>query len=231
MLHIAGTELAHLLTTYGYLAVVAFVFIESLGVPFPGETMLISASLYAGATHQLNIVFVIVAAATGAILGDNIGYLIGREGGFRLVARYGKYVHLNERELKLGQYLFRIHGGKVVFFGRFVSLLRTWAAFLAGVNWMPWPRFLIYNAAGGIVWATGYGLGAYLLGKDIHRVTRPLAIGIGVAAVIIIVAFLVFSKRNIRRLEDEAERALPGPIITRGSNKTKDEHSRRGEDA
>jgi len=93
---------------------------------------------------------VIAAAASGAILGDNLGFWIGREGGYRLLRRYGRYIRLEERRLKLGQYLFMRHGGKVVFFGRFVAVLRAWAAFLAGTNRMRWPRFLLFNAAGGI---------------------------------------------------------------------------------
>lgn len=106
----------------------------------------------------MHLSLVIAAAAIGAMLGDNIGYWIGREGGFRLLRRYWPYIRLEERHLKLGQYLFRQHGGKVVFFGRFVSILRTWAAFLAGVNRMQWTRFLLFNATGG---ALGRGRAGY----------------------------------------------------------------------
>lgn len=88
----------------------------------------------------------IIAAASGAILGDNLGYWIGREGGYRLLRRNGHYLRIDERKVKLGQYLFREHGGKVVFFGRFIAVLRAWAAFLAETNRMPWPPFLLYNA-------------------------------------------------------------------------------------
>src|SRR5256884_2648683 len=176
MIHFATSDLTHLLTTYGYWAVLVFVAIESIGIPFPGETMLLVAAIYAGRTHQLLIPLVIIAAATGAIMGDNIGFWIGREGGYRLLRRYGRYIRLEERRLKLGQYLFMRHGGKVVFFGRFVAVLRAWAAFLAGTNRMPWPRFLFFNAAGGIIWATLYGLGGYFLGDNVHRLTGPVAI-------------------------------------------------------
>src|SRR5213592_4404217 len=176
MFYVATTTLQHYLATYGYLAVFIFVAIESAGIPFPGETMLLIAAIYAGRTHHLSLPLVIVAAASGAILGDNIGFWIGREGGYRLLRRYGRYIRLDERKLKLGQYLFIKHGGKVVFFGRFVAVLRAWAAFLAGTNRMPWPRFLIFNAAGGIVWATLFGLGGYFLGDNIHRFTGPIGI-------------------------------------------------------
>src|SRR6266436_2822832 len=129
MFHFATSQLSHLLATYGYWAVLVFVAIESTGIPFPGETMLLIAAIYAGTTHQLSIPLVILAAASGAIIGDNIGFWVGREGRYRL---------LDERKLKLGQYLFLKHGGKVVFFGRFVAVLRAWAAFLAGTNHMSW---------------------------------------------------------------------------------------------
>jgi membrane protein DedA with SNARE-associated domain len=212
MIHIATSDLTHLLTTYGYWAVLVFVGIESIGIPFPGETMLLVAAIYAGRTHQLLIPLVIIAAAAGAIIGDNIGFWIGREGGYRLLRRYGRYIRLGERRLKLGQYLFLKHGGKVVFFGRFVAVLRAFAAFLAGTNCMPWPRFLLFNAAGGIVWATLFGLGGYFLGDNIHRITGPIGISAIVLAVIFIIASLFFLRRNEQRLEDEAERALPGSL-------------------
>ena len=111
MFHFAPSDLTHLLTMYGYWAVLVFVAIESTGIPFPGETMLLVAAIYAGTTHHLLIPLVIVAAAAGAIIGDNIGFWIGREGGYRLLRRYGRYIRLEERRLKLGQYLFLKHGG------------------------------------------------------------------------------------------------------------------------
>src|SRR3984893_7379524 len=112
MFHFATPELTHFLMTYGYWAVLLFVAIESTGIPFPGETMLLVAAVFAGTTHQLSIALVIVAAASGAILGDNLGFWVGREGGYRLLRRYGRYIRLEERRLKLGQYLFMRHGGK-----------------------------------------------------------------------------------------------------------------------
>src|SRR6266704_6048443 len=212
MLHLATSDLLRLLTTYGYLAVLVFVSIESIGIPFPGETMLLLAAIYAGTTHHLAIFLVILAAAAGAILGDNIGFWVGREGGYRLLRRYGRYIRLDERKLKLGLYLFRKHGGKVVFFGRFVAVLRAWAAFLAGTNRMRWPPFLLFNALGGIVWATLYGMGGYLLGNNIHRLTGPVGTMTIVLAVILILVLLFLLRRNEHRLEEEAEYALPGPL-------------------
>lgn len=212
MFHVATSDLQHFLMTYGYWAVLLFVAIESIGIPFPGETMLLVAAIYAGTTHKLSIWLVILAAASGAILGDNIGFWIGREGGYRLLRRYGRYIRLNERRLKVGVYLFRKHGGKVVFFGRFVAVLRAWAAFLAGVSRMPWPRFLLFNALGGIIWATLYGLGGYLLGDQIRRLTGPVGTITIILAGVIIIASIIFVWRNEQRLEEKAEKALPGPI-------------------
>lgn len=202
------------MTTYSYWAVLLFVAIESTGIPFPGETMLIIAAVYAGRTHHLSLPLVIASAAAGAILGDNLGFWVGREGGYRLLRRYGHYIRLDERKLKLGQYLFQKHGGKVVFFGRFVAVLRAWAAFLAGTNRMRWPGFLFYNALGGIVWATVYGTGSYLLGNNINNFTGPVGIAFIVLAALLLIAGFVFLRRNERRLEDEAEKALPGPLDT-----------------
>jgi len=105
--------------------------------------------------------------------------------------------------------MFRQHGGKVVFFGRFVSVLRAYAAFLAGTNRMPWQRFLLFNAAGGIAWATLFGTGAYLLGQQISRLSQATAIVFGIVAVVAIVAFFVFLRRNEARLTAEAEAAIP----------------------
>jgi membrane protein DedA with SNARE-associated domain len=209
---VTTTELMHLLNMYGYLAVFVCVTIESMGIPLPGETMLLAAAIYAGTTPQFSILLVIVTAACGAILGDNVGFWIGRKHGYRLLSRYGRYLHLNERKLKLGQYLFIKYGGNIVFFGRFVAVLRIWAAFLAGTNRMIWTRFLFFNAAGGIVWATLYGLGGYLLGNNIHRLTGTVSIIATVLVGVIILACLLFLHRNEQRLEDEAERALPGPL-------------------
>jgi membrane protein DedA with SNARE-associated domain len=202
-------NLEHLLASYGYLAVFALVGSESIGIPLPGETMLITAAIYAGRTHRLSIALVILAAAAGAIVGDNIGYAVGRTGGYPLLRHYGRYIRLDHRRLKLGRYLFRRHGSKVVFFGRFVAILRTFAAFLSGANLMPWRRFLIFNAMGGAVWSTTFGLGGYLLGEQIKRLSGPVDIGLVIVAVAVVIAVFVFLRRNEERLLEEADRAIP----------------------
>ena len=212
VLEFFASNLDSLLATYGYLAVFVFVGVESIGVPVPGETMLVTAAIYAGTTGRLSIFWVIVASSAGAIVGDNIGYVIGRTGGYRLVKRYGRYIRLEEDRLRLGQYLFDKHGSKVVFFGRFVSVLRIFAAFLAGVNQMHWRRFLIFNAAGGIVWSTIYGVAAFLLGKQLLQLSGPVDFTLAVVGVAVIIVVIVFLRRNEARLQREADRAMLGPL-------------------
>ena len=206
--------MTNLVAQYGYFAVLVIVGLESTGVPLPGETTLVAAALYAGATHNLNIVGVVIAAAVGAILGDNLGYLIGHWGGYRLLIRYGRYIRLSEKRIKIARYLFLRYGGEVVFFGRFTAILRAYAAFLAGTTRMPWRRFLFFNAAGGIAWATIYGGGAYLLGRQIERLSGPFEIVFVAAAVIAIVVGALIIRRQEERLAVAAEKAFPGPLHT-----------------
>lgn len=204
-----SSETLHpLLQAWGLWALLAVVMLESLGVPLPGETALISAALYAGATHELSIGAVIAVAAAGAILGDNVGYALGRRVGAPLVARYGRFVGLSEARLKVGQYLFLRHGGKIVFFGRFVAFLRAFAALLAGLNRMPWRHFLLMNALGGVAWAGLVGGGAWLLGAEMRRIAGPLAIALLLMAVALLVAGGLFFRRHERALERRAAAAL-----------------------
>ena len=214
-MHLAARELINLLNSYGYWAVLVLVMVESIGIPVPGETMLLTAAIYAGRTGHLFIGFVIAAAAVGAIAGDNIGYVIGREGGFRLLRRYGRYVRLDERKLKVGQYVFLKHGGSVVFFGRFIAILRALAALLAGVNHMRWSRFFAANAAGGVLWASVYGLLGWGLGDAAQRFEGRAAVIFGVAGAAVLIAGIVFTIKNEQRLEEKAERELPGPLRQR----------------
>jgi membrane protein DedA with SNARE-associated domain len=217
---------AELIKTYGYWAVAIIVGLESIGIPLPGETMLIAAATYAGATHALDPITVVAAAATGAIVGDSIGFFIGREIGIHVLHRYGPRIGLDERRLKLGQYLFMRHGGKVVFFGRFVALLRTLAAMLAGANQMLWPRFLFFNAAGGMVWASIIGFGAYMFGDLVDRVAGPIGIVLLVIGIICAVTGFIVVRRHEQLWIERAERAIPGPIHS-GSSSAAAERQRR----
>ena len=135
--------LQNLVSTHGYWMIALIVGLESMGIPLPGETMLVLAAIYAAADPTLNIWLVVAAAGVGSILGDNLGYWIGKRYAYALLVRYGRHIGMSAPRIKLGQYLFREYGGMVVFLGRFVALLRILAAFLAGVNHMPWRNFLI----------------------------------------------------------------------------------------
>jgi membrane protein DedA with SNARE-associated domain len=200
------------LSSYGYLVVFLLVMIESIGVPVPGETALIGAALYAGSTHNLEIWGVIGVAIAGAVLGDNIGFSIGRYGGAKLLLRHGHKIRLHEGRLKIGIWLFRRHGGKVVFWGRFVSILRTWAAFLAGTNHMAWDRFLVFNAAGGAVWATIYGIAYYEFGGSLRKLSTTIDIVLGVVGALVLVAFVIWTKRKEAELEERAEQEIEGSV-------------------
>lgn len=212
-MNLLGSDvLGRLIETWGVWAVALVVAAESSGIPLPGETVVVVAALHAGRTHALSIGSVIAAAAVGAIVGDNLGFAAGRAGGFRLLRRHGGRIHLDERRLKLGLYLFRRYGVLLVFFGRFVAVLRAWVAILAGANRLPWRRFLAANVAGGVAWASSVGLTAYLLGDEAAHLTSAVSHGVLAAASVGLVIAMVLLRRNERRLEDEAERALPGPI-------------------
>ena len=203
---------SHLLSVYGYWAIAAIVGLEGVGIPIPGEATLILAAVYAGTTHSLDIRLVIAAAAAGSLVGSVIGFWIGREIGYPILLRRGHYVGLSESKIKIGQYLFRRHGGKIVFFGRFVPLLRMLAALLAGANRMPWARFLLFNTAGSLLWTGIYGLGAYYLGEEASRLAAPFEIGLAAVMLVVIFAGVILLRRQEAQLAEAAERALPGPL-------------------
>jgi membrane protein DedA with SNARE-associated domain len=199
------------LNVLGYPAVTLFILIESMGVPVPGEAMILFASFYAATTGQLQLPIVIICAACGAIIGDNIGYAIGRAGGRAFAERFGRFFFLKPHHLDKAERFFARHGAKTVFFGRFITLLRIWAAFLAGMNRMNWRRFLIYNAAGGIVWSIYVGLFGYIAGRIFHEhfdqvehLVRLLGWGgLALFIAVLVAAFLLIRWR--RRQHEQAE--------------------------
>jgi membrane protein DedA with SNARE-associated domain len=204
--------LQNLVSTHGYWVVALIVGLESMGIPLPGETILVLASIYAAADPAIDIAYVIGAAAVGSILGDNLGYWIGHRYAYALLLRHGRYIGMSAARIKLGQYLFLKHGGKVVFFGRFVALLRILAAFLAGVNRMPWRHFLVANAGGAIIWAAAFGLGGYYFGKVLFQLHTTIAVVIFVLALGLFFGLGYIVRRYERRLTDAAERSLPGAL-------------------
>ena len=203
-----GIDLAGLVQQHGFWVVGTVIFFESMGVPLPGESLLIATALYAAATGEITIEHVVAASALGAVLGDNAGYLIGRRIGPPVLERYGPRIGLTLDRQQLGRFLFLRHGGKVVFFGRFVAFLRTLAAVLAGASHMPWWRFLIWNAAGGVFWTCLYGFGAYLLGDQVHRLVGPFGVALGIVALVVVVLSVRFVHRHEARLIGDARKAM-----------------------
>jgi membrane-associated protein len=170
---------------------------ESSGVPVPGETALITAGILAS-KGKLQIELVIVLAAAGAIVGDNIGYLIGRKGGRWLLERPGRFHRQRLQVLETGEPFFERHGPKAVFFGRFILGLRVWASWLAGATRMHWRSFVLWNALGGICWATVIGLLAYFLGHAAGDVVKTFGLYGLAAAALAIASALVLHRRHRR---------------------------------
>jgi membrane protein DedA with SNARE-associated domain len=182
----------------GYPLLFLLVMAESSGVPVPGETALIAGAVLAS-RGQLQIELVIALAAAGAIVGDNIGYLIGRKGGRWVLERPGRFYRQRHQVLATGEPFFERHGPKAVFFGRFILGLRVWASWLAGATRMHWRSFAIWNALGGICWATAIGLIAYSLGKSAGGAIEAFGL-YGLAAVLIaILSALYMHRRHGRR--------------------------------
>jgi membrane protein DedA with SNARE-associated domain len=207
-------SLAPLLDRYGYAAVATLLLIEDFGVPAPGETVLIASAVYAGA-GRLNIVAVVLIAVAAAVVGDNIGYAIGRFGGRRLVLRFGLYVGLTEKRLAVAERFFERHGGAVVAVARFVEGLRQANGIVAGITGMPWRRFLAFNALGAALWVGVWASVGYLAGSHIttiyaefHRYQFYLLAGVGG----IIVAVVARRMLRRRRAPTEADdRVNPRP--------------------
>jgi undecaprenyl-diphosphatase len=194
-------------THLGLVALALLVGAESTGLPVPGETALIAAGVLAKG-GSLNIVAVIAVAAAAAIVGDNLGYLIGRIGGRRLLEAPGPLEKHRLEIINRGEPFFEKHGPKAVFLGRWVTGLRIAAAWLAGITHMRWTVFFFWNALGGIAWATSVGLAAYLLGDAVKKI---LAVG-GFAAVAVIVlvlavaGYLAWRRRQARPAAPEPRR-------------------------
>jgi len=191
-------DIVHLVSHYGYALLVVLVGLESFGIPLPGETALVTAGALAARGH-LNIFAVIVAAAAGAIIGDNGGYWLGRKGGIALVRRFGRKVGLTETKLLRVHEFFDKHGAKTVFIGRFIALLRSWAAALAGVGEMPYGLFSMYNALGGIAWATVFGVLGYIFGHNMPLLERYIArFSIGLLVLVAAgAAFFIWRRRRV----------------------------------
>jgi membrane protein DedA with SNARE-associated domain len=186
----------HVVDHYGLAFLFLVIFLESAGVWVPGETALVAAGVLASRGH-FSIATVVGLAALGAILGDNVGYWIGRIYGRKLFVRFRRL----EAVLPRAERFFRRHGGKAVFFARFVAGLRVTGAWMAGISHMHWWRFLVWNALGGIVWATGVGLVAYYLGRATADLVSQYGLIGGGAAVGLAVAIFLGIHFWRRRME------------------------------
>jgi membrane protein DedA with SNARE-associated domain len=205
-------NVTHLVEVSGYPLLFLIVMGESSGVPIPGETALIAAGVLASG-GKLEIQFVIATAALAAIVGDNIGYQIGRKGGRWLLERPGRFERQRQEVLIVGEPFFERHGPKAVFFGRFVLGLRVWASWLAGATHMRWRSFFFWNACGGICWATGVGLVAYYLGKSAGSAIEAFGIYGLVALLLAVGVFLVAHRRHRRQVEAAAnDPGESGPV-------------------
>jgi len=182
-----------------YLVLFTVVAAESSGLPVPGETSLIAAAILASQHQGLSIEIVIAVAALGAIIGDNIGYVLGRRAGRHLLTRDGRWMEHRRRFLVQGEAFFAKHGSKAVFLARWVPGLRVVGSWLAGANHMRWRTFLLWNALGGIAWAATIGLAAYLLGHVAATIVRDFGL-IGLSAVVLgVVAAFVVHRWRVRR--------------------------------
>jgi membrane protein DedA with SNARE-associated domain len=196
----------HLVADYGLVLLFLLVGMESAGIPLPGETALVAAAVLAS-RGDFDIWAVIAVAAAAAIVGDNTGYWLGRLGGRRLLDRWSRIGRWSDRILPASERFFNRHGAKTIFLARFFAVLRVTAAWLAGISRMPWWRFLVWNAAGGIAWAFLVGLVAYYLGRAAaDAIGRYGLIGGGVAAglIILVVVAVHFWRRRMLGAETEA---------------------------
>lgn len=207
--------LTTLLGRYGYAVIFVGVLLESAGVPVPGETVLLGGAFFAQ-QGIFRLPWVIGLAIAAAILGDNLGYWIGHQGGRQLAERHGRLVGLTPARLATLDAFFAQHGAKTVFFGRFVSGLRVFAAFFAGMNRLPWPRFLLYNAAGAVAWATTVGLVGYLFGQSWALLERWVGrAGLFVAGLAVALVLIGLVYRHRRRLVTALEARLPAALTLR----------------
>ena len=182
----------------GYAAVAAFVAVEASGVPVPGETALIAAAVLAS-QGELSIERVIAIAAAAAIVGDNVGYLLGARFGRRLLERPGRTEQRRRAALQRGEELFERHGPKAVFLGRWIALLRIWAAWLAGMASMRWRSFLLWNALGGIGWALFFGLLGYFGGEAAAELVARAGVGVALAVAMVALGVWLILHRRRRR--------------------------------
>ncbi len=191
-------HLSRLLQSYTYPVLVGLVLLESVGIPLPGEIALVTAAAYASLGH-ISIVVVIILAALSAIVGGILGYWIGIKGGLPLVVRYGGYVGIRKSHIEKTHAFFERNGAKTILFGRFVAILRTWAAVVAGAACMSFKKFVTYTSIGSIVWAIVFGSLGYFFGRDLPLLEKHIArasFGVLALALVGIAIYFIFDRRK-----------------------------------
>jgi membrane protein DedA with SNARE-associated domain len=195
--------MGNLIASYGYWILFVLIAVESIGIPLPGETALVTAAAFA-ANGRLDVLWVFGVGAIAAIAGDNTGYWLGRTGGLPLVERYGHHVGLTAPKLARVRGFYASHGSKTVLIGRFITIMRSWAAVLAGVMRMSYPRFISFNAAGCTLWTAVFTTVGYVFGSNLpllEKYVREIGIALAVIAVIVVAVFIARRRRSgARRL-------------------------------
>ena len=206
-----------LLHTYTYPGVLALVMLESLGIPLPGEIALVTAAAYSGVAHNVSIAGVILMAAIGATVGGILGYWIGIKGGLPLLARYGGYIGVRRSHIAKAHSFFENNGAKTILFGRFVAVLRTWAAVIAGAACMSFKQFVAYNTLGSIVWSIVFGWLGYYFGRDLpllERYISRVSLVVLIAVILGIVVWFILKRRRGAAAPAAAE-STPADTVSR----------------
>ncbi|WP_019997054.1 DedA family protein [Aureimonas ureilytica] len=201
------------LQTYGYVAVFVSIFLESTGLPFPGESILIAAGIMAG-HGELNVWGVVFSAWFGGTMGDNLGYYIGHRFGRRFVDRYGARFRVTPEKFKLVEDRFRTVGPPIVLIARFVLILRQLAGFVSGTLRFPCWEFLLYNALGAALWSSAYGFGSYILGDRINTYLHgsPWAYAALAAVFLFFTAATIFKfRKSVRKLQEAPDSSASSP--------------------
>lgn len=201
-------HLSHLVAHFGYIANFVAILVASAGIPIPAGELLIAAAIYAAHTHRLLLPVLILVGSAGAFVGGLMGYALGRVLGAAALERYGRFLGLNAAKVRLGRYLFQVHGGKIVFFLRFVALVGPFGGVLAGANRMALGRFLVFNALGAVAWTLVFGAGGYLFGAMFEAVGRTAGIAAVLVTLALIVAVGIYIHRRGAELQAKADATL-----------------------
>ena len=201
-LHNSLQLIEHYMLVYGYWAVFFGVMLENAGVPVPGETILLIAGYFA-ATGEFHLLLVMLVAATGAVIGDNIGFAIGHHYGRSMLLRFGRFVFLTPKRVQQMENYFERHGNKTILVARFITGLRVFAALFAGASKMPWRVFVVYNVAGAMLWSVVITLLGYLFGQSLPLLVKWVGrSGTILLIAAVVSAIIVWRIRKFRRSND-----------------------------